>query len=191
MKYIPLLAAIVIALTLPALPAPQPKPCQALTPDMQSVEIPTLPELPTVPVYYIIERTAEPPQPVTVAQEPQAYYPITAWERALICRVMMSECAGEPPEGQRAVAQVILDRLQSDDFPGTVYEVLTQSGQFAAPSEADVNAEIAGAVAAVFDRGERVSEELLYYFYAPRYGWSGFHEAQTFTIEIGHHKFYK
>lgn len=134
---------------------------------------------------------AEPPQPVTVLDEPQAYYPITAWERALICRVMMSECAGEPLEGQHAVAQVILDRLRSEDFPGNVYDVLTQDGQFSEPSDEDATVAVYEAVAAVFDRGERVTECEILYFYSPKwYGVSEWHESREFILRIGGHKFY-
>lgn len=144
---------------------------------MQPIEAPTEP---ATLAYYVIDRPAE----------PEPYYPLQDWERALICRVLMSECPYEPSEGQRAVAQVILDRLMSPDYPNTVYEVLTQSGQFAAPSEVDVLPEISEAVAAVFDAGERVTESEILYFYAPRYGISKWHEEQDYELTIKNHKFY-
>lgn len=185
MKYIPLLAAVVLALTLPALPIQPAEPCEALSPDMKLVEITTLAELPepTEPVtYYVIDRT-EPP-------ESEPCYPLRGWERKLIERVLMSECPYEPIEGQRAVAQVILDRIHSKAYPDNVYDVLTQDGQFAGPSTEEVNEEVTEAVAAVFDRGERISNAELLYFYAPKYGTSTWHERQTFVTKIGGHKFY-
>lgn len=170
-----LLLFALITLSIPPSPFTPAQPVQPLQPSTAS----------TAPI-----PLAEPPQPVTVAQEPQAYYPLTDWERALICRVMMSECAGEPYNGQMAVAQVILDRSQSPDYPDTVYEVLTQENQFASPSEDDITPEISEAVEAVFGRGERVVLCEILYFYAERYGLSEWHEAQNYVATIENHKFY-
>lgn len=157
------------------------------------ISAPTVEPLPPAEPLVIMQpitAPAEPPEPTTVAQEPQAYYPIKEWERRLIERVLMSECPYEPAEGQKAVAQVVLDRVRSDDFPNTIYEVLTQNNQFATPSDAEVLPEVAEAVAAVFDRGERVSKEEMLYFYAPYYGVSEWHENQEFIIKIGGLRFF-
>ncbi len=47
-------------------------------------------------------------------------------EKDLLARITMLEAGGEPDEGQQAVAEVILNRIWSDKFPNTVYEVLSQ-----------------------------------------------------------------
>ena len=47
-----------------------------------------------------------------------------------LCRVMFLECRGEPFEGKVAVAEVILNRVISEDWPDTVHDVLSQRGQF-------------------------------------------------------------
>ncbi|MHC1696423.1 MAG: cell wall hydrolase [Eubacteriales bacterium] len=188
MKYIPaLLLAAVIALSVTPIEPAEPLP--TLPPAIPCAEITPLAE----PIYYIVERTAE-TEPHTAAPTETAAepcYPLREWERSMICRVLMTECPYEPPEGQRAVAQVILDRIHSKAYPDNVYDVLTQDGQFAGPSDADVLPEIAEAVEAVFDRGERVTEEPLYFFYAPRYGVSTWHERQEYITTIQNHKFYQ
>jgi N-acetylmuramoyl-L-alanine amidase len=168
-----LAVVVVIANTYP--PVNTAKPCKALEPDKMSIELNQIMEPTEQPIKIIIPKTC---------------YPLKDWERTLICRVMMSECPFEPAEGQRAVAQVILDRLQSDAFPDTVYEVLNQTNQFAGPSDADVLPEITEAVSAVFDRGERVTVDPIYWFYNPAFGWSGFHERQDYAFTISNHKFF-
>lgn len=45
-------------------------------------------------------------------------------------RIMFLECRGEPLDGKYAVAEVIFNRVLSEDFPDTVHDVLSQTGQF-------------------------------------------------------------
>ena len=49
----------------------------------------------------------------------------------LLARIIWLEARGEPFEGQVAVGAVVLNRVASPDFPGSVAEVLAQPGQFA------------------------------------------------------------
>jgi spore germination cell wall hydrolase CwlJ-like protein len=48
----------------------------------------------------------------------------------LIAKVVYAESRGECDEGQRAVARVILNRVESELYPDTVSEVIKQQGQF-------------------------------------------------------------
>ena len=69
------------------------------------------------------------------AEEPQSRYgEITEDERELIARVIYLEARGEPAEGQQAVAEVILNRVAADNFPGSVKGVIYQEGQFSTAS---------------------------------------------------------
>lgn len=69
------------------------------------------------------------------AEEPQSRYgEITEDERELIARVIYLEARGEPAEGQQAVAEVILNRVAADNFPGSVEDVIYQEGQFSTAS---------------------------------------------------------
>ena len=47
-------------------------------------------------------------------------------ELDMIARITMLEAGAEPDRGQQAVVEVILNRMYSDQFPDTVYEVLSQ-----------------------------------------------------------------
>lgn len=60
-----------------------------------------------------------------VDQAPTAY-----GERDCLARAVFFEARGEPLEGQLAVAQVILNRVASGRYAGTVCGVIAQPGQF-------------------------------------------------------------
>ncbi len=53
-------------------------------------------------------------------------------ETDLVARAVYSEARGEPYRGQVAVAAVILNRIQSPDFPNTASGVIFQKGAFTA-----------------------------------------------------------
>lgn len=55
---------------------------------------------------------------------------LTDEEKELICRITWREAGNQGEKGQRAVMEVILNRIESDVFPDTTYEVLSQTGQF-------------------------------------------------------------
>jgi hypothetical protein len=55
---------------------------------------------------------------------------LTDEEKELICRITWLESGNQPIEGQRAVIEVILNRLRLDIWPNTIYEVLSKPGQF-------------------------------------------------------------
>ena len=48
----------------------------------------------------------------------------------LICRIAVLEAGNQSEEGKRAAIEVILNRLVSEHFPNSVYEVLSAEGQF-------------------------------------------------------------
>lgn len=58
-------------------------------------------------------------------------YEIDEWELAYWEACTMAECGyNQPDEGIKAVADVIQVRTNSDNYPNTVYGVITQEGQF-------------------------------------------------------------
>lgn len=65
-------------------------------------------------------------------EPPNAYggIEISAEDRELVAKILALEATGEPMEGQIAVVEVILNRVLSDEFPDTVYKVLSQRGEF-------------------------------------------------------------
>lgn len=62
--------------------------------------------------------------------EPVLYYGLTQEEIELIALVTMAEAEAEPEEGQRLVIDTILNRVDDEHFPDTVYDVIYQKNQF-------------------------------------------------------------
>lgn len=65
-----------------------------------------------------------------------------ASDEQLIARAINGEARGEPYEGQVAVGAVILNRVESPDFPSTVAGVIYQPGAFTAVSDGQINVPI-------------------------------------------------
>ena len=126
----------------------------------------------------------EPEEPA----KPERRYPLTETERDLVERVVMAEAAGEGFDGQRLVAQCILNTAEAMDLRPD--EVVTAPNQYAAPAE-EASQEVREAVSAVFDEGDMVTEEPIQWFYAPRYVSSPWHESKVFVLEHGGHRFFQ
>lgn len=85
----------------------------------------------------------------------------------LMANAVYGEARGEPYEGQVAVAAVILNRLESPDFPNTIAEIIFQPGAFTAVADGQIWLEPdERAKQAVLDamNGWDPSENALYYF---------------------------
>jgi len=55
---------------------------------------------------------------------------LTEYEKELLYKITFAEAGNQEAEGQRAVIEVILNRVLSDNFPNTVEGVLSQPHQF-------------------------------------------------------------
>ncbi|MEL3960736.1 spore cortex-lytic enzyme [Lysinibacillus endophyticus] len=56
----------------------------------------------------------------------------------LMANAVYGEARGEPYEGQVAVAAVILNRLESPDFPNTISDIIFQPGAFTAVADGQI-----------------------------------------------------
>lgn len=120
-------------------------------------------------------------------QAPAVFFALTPEQRTLIEQVVSAESRSEPYDGQVAVAQCILNACLKDDItPEQAIKKYKYTSARVEPSRS-----VCEAVAAVFDRGEGITEEPILYFYNPAIVESEFHESQTFVIEIANHKFFK
>lgn len=54
----------------------------------------------------------------------------SAYEQELLAALIFCEAGNQPYEGQVAVGAVVMNRVRSGIFPGTIEEVIYQSGQF-------------------------------------------------------------
>lgn len=124
--------------------------------------------------------------PVTISPEPEIYYSLTDDERALVESVVMAEAGAEDYDGQRLVAQCILNAcILEDKRPDEIVVLYQYTKKRPKPSESVIQA-----VAAVFDNYDVVTEEQILVFYAPRWCTSEWHESQQFVLEHGGHRFF-
>lgn len=125
-------------------------------------------------------------QPVFVVK-PKIRFPLTADEFTLVYQIVEGEAGGESLKGKKLVAQTILDTCEKDGIrPAQVRKKYQYSGWKPTWSKS-----VEEAVNAVFNDGERVTEEKTYFFYAPKLCRSKWHESQTFVIEEGGHRFFR
>lgn len=124
----------------------------------------------------------------------EPYYSITDDDRYVIEHIVAGEAGHEPLLGKMAVAQCILNAMEQDNLTASgVRETYQYSGwmkeNFPTNYPEDW-AEVQQAVWCVFDNGEKVTEENILWFYAPKYSSGSWHNTQKFIVEISNHRFY-
>ncbi len=109
-----------------------------------------------------------------------------------LARIIYAEARGEPYEGQVAVAAVVLNRVESRDFPNDIKSVLYQPGQFATVEDGQINL-TPGATAynAAEDalNGEDPSFGALYFYNPEKAKTLWWLSTREITTEIGAHVF--
>lgn len=129
-------------------------------------------------------------------------YDIAPSELEVLCRIVEAEAGGEDEEGKLLVANVVLNRVNSDKFPDTVTEVVFQRSkgitQFSPVANGryycvEISEETVQAVERALE-GEDISQGALY-FAARKYADSDrmrwFDEKLTFLFQHGGHEFFK
>lgn len=118
----------------------------------------------------------------------------TDQELEWLARIVFTEARDEPYEGMVAVAAVVINRVESPNFPNTIYDVIFQTGQFTPARNGkiyDVKPN---------DASYKAAEEALMgadpvngalYFFNPDVSSSSFFAKKEFVKEIGNHSFYK
>lgn len=113
----------------------------------------------------------------------------------LLARLVEAEAGIEPFEGKIAVANVILNRVESDQFPNTIHDVIYEAGQFQPVRNGHINKVPSEDSIEATKRALSVNRSLggnSLYFYDPRYSdesakrW--FNTLET-TMTIGNHVF--
>ena len=129
--------------------------------------------------------------------ESEPFYPLTDYERWVIESIVAGESGLEPYWGKVGVASCILNAcLIEDKRPEEIQTMYGYAGWkpiekfesecMEAYGNTDLADEIREAVSQVFDRGEVLSNEILWFCS----GYSEWHESQKFVIEIGGHRFF-
>ncbi|KAA9021663.1 cell wall hydrolase [Niallia endozanthoxylica] len=119
---------------------------------------------------------------------------ITNEEKELLARLVTAEAKGEPYEGKVEVAAVVLNRVEHEQYPDTIEEVIYQQRQFEPVENGTINQpatpEATQAVnEALVEQGKENSQSLN--FYNPDIVESKWHESKTVTAVIGNHVFTK
>lgn len=123
-------------------------------------------------------------------------------ERTVLQRIVEAEAGGEDAKGKQLVANVVLNRVASEDFPNTISEVVFQesngvtqfspvkNGRFYTVS---ISEETKQAVERAL-QGEDLSDGALYFAarkYANKKSMKWFDEKLCFLFQYGNHEFFK
>lgn len=112
----------------------------------------------------------------------------------LLAKIAMAEAESEPIEGKALVMLVVLNRVQSEDFPDTIEEVIFQENQFSPVRPGgrfyttEPDAECYEALEMVIG-GWDESEGALYFESCENSSWHS--RNLEFLYEVGNHRFYR
>lgn len=112
-------------------------------------------------------------------------------EMDIMAKIIYSEARGEPYKGQVAVGAVVMNRIQSSQFPDTIKEVVFQKGAFTAVSDGQywlTPNETAYKAALDAVRGWDPTYNSIYYF-NPNTATSAWIWSRPQNIQIGKHIF--
>lgn len=134
--------------------------------------------------------------------EQQPLYQFSDEELEVLLRIVEAEAGGEDEEGRLLVANVILNRVNSEEFPDTVSEVVFQKegsvAQFSpAYSGKYYRVEVSDTTISAVGRalmGEDISQGALYFVARKRANSNSlkwFDEKLVFLFEHGGHEFFK
>lgn len=136
---------------------------------------------------YIVVRMNEPETTTrTEVKDINSVDYITMDDAVLIAKLVLAEAEGEPEMGKRLVIDTVLNRLDSSDFPNTVYDVVYQPYHYdpAWDGRIDLFSELDDAFKLVVDEiHNRTNSEVLYF------RTDKFHEFGTPMEKVGNHYF--
>lgn len=135
---------------------------------------------------------------LTYRRNPDFCMELTEEEYECLLRIVQAEAPNEPIEGKILVANVVLNRVISKQFPNSVIGVVFQKKQFAPISDgayyrAKVSDETREAVRRALE-GEDYSEGALYFFarkWTSEANARWFDTCLTKVVKFGCHEFYK
>ncbi|WP_158221452.1 cell wall hydrolase [Terribacillus sp. 7520-G] len=119
----------------------------------------------------------------------------TAEEIELLQKLVQAETSGEDYIGKVAVATVVLNRMESDEFPDSIHDVIMQEGQFQPVSsgviwESHPTDETVQAVADALVRRDDMQD--IVWFMNPKTATTNWiAETQVQVKQIGNHVFYR
>lgn len=126
-------------------------------------------------------------------QEPETAVSLDAADKEILMKIAMSEAESESTEGKALVMLSVLNRVQSDEFPDTVSEVVFQDTQYSPVLDGryySTNPD--NDCLAALELVESGWDESLGAMYFENYGADSWHSKNLeFLFQEGNHKFYK
>lgn len=115
----------------------------------------------------------------------------TSYEVDLMARLVRAEAESESYAGKVAVASVVLNRVESSQFPNSIKDVIYQKGQFSPVASGSINrsadAESIKAVKEALNGVDNTKGSL--FFYNPRTATSRWLDSKQTVTTIGNHVF--
>lgn len=123
-------------------------------------------------------------------------YAVSGEDLHLLQKIVMAEAEGEPYKGKVAVANVVLNRLRSANYPDTIREVIYQKRQFSPVGNGRLkrvkpNADSIKAVNAALMGVKEVTDDTYFFLSLTLAQDLTVHHSQTLAKTIGNHTFYK
>lgn len=123
-------------------------------------------------------------------------YAVSEEELLLLQKIVMAEAEGEPYQGKVAVANVVLNRLRSANFPDTIYKVIYQKSQFSPVANGRLNRvkpneDCIKAVNAALSGVKEVPDDTYFFLSLKLAQDLTVHHSQEYVKTIGNHTFYK
>jgi N-acetylmuramoyl-L-alanine amidase len=123
-------------------------------------------------------------------------YAVSEEELLLLQKIVMAEAEGEPYQGKVAVANVVLNRLRSANFPDTIYKVIYQKHQFSPVANGRLkrvkpNDDSIKAVNAALSGVKEVPDNTYFFLSLKLAQDLTVHHSQEYVKTIGNHTFYK
>ncbi|WP_410513718.1 cell wall hydrolase [Paenibacillus sp. BR2-3] len=123
-------------------------------------------------------------------------YAVSEEDMLLLQKVVMAEAEGEPYQGKVAVANVVLNRLRSANFPDTIKDVIYQKSQFSPVANGRLkrvkpNQDSINAVKAALSGEKEVTDDTYFFLSLKLAEDLTVHHSQEYAKTIGNHTFYK
>lgn len=114
-------------------------------------------------------------------------------EKDLLARLVHAEAKGEPFAGKVAVAQVVLNRVEHEQFPDTVEKVIKQEGQFDPVENGEIKkpATEKDKKAVKIALAKEGQGDGSLYFFNPEIAQNHWQDSRKTTKIIGNHQFAK
>lgn len=137
-----------------------------------------------------VERFKQPEPIVEVVEEVRME--VNDDELYLLAKIIFAEAGNQPYEGMVAVGNVVLNRVESSNFPNTIKRVIYQKGQFSPVSNGSINKKPSSkAIEAAREvlKGTQVVDSGVMFFYNPDISTSRWIFTRKVVFKVGDHVF--